>query len=883
MVKCRPQHAARFYLVVRHEPTLLDRQWVLGKQHPQSPASRFADHRAFAFHDPCWSTALVALTSREHRAIHVYFPETSPACRPFWPARVHESRRRVGAAVSAREPLEREIRLLRKRLSQLSTASVRISATLDLDTVLRETVESACSLTDSRYGVITTVDETGRVEEFVTVGLTDEVRRRILQWTEAIPLFEHLRDLPSPLRTTDIAGYFAELGFTSDFLPSGSLMGMPVRHCDTQVGNVWLADKGGGRAYSDADEHLLVLFASQAATAIANARTYRDEQRVRNNLEALVDTSPVGVVVFDPPTGHPLSFNREARRIASRLLLPGQTAVDLLGQATCRRGDGREFALDDPAIVRELSEGQTVRNEEIVLSVSDGRSVAILVNSTAIHSADGTLETVVITLQDLAPLEELDRMRAEFLWMVSHELRTPLSSIKGSATTLLESAGSLDPAEAMEFHRIIAQQADGMRRLIGDLLDAGRIDTGTLTVSPEPAELAVLVDGARMTFLSGGAGYDILVDLPPDLPRVMVDQRRIEQVLGNLFANAARHSPDTAPIRVAAALEGVHVAVSVRDGGAGIEPERLRHLFRKYARADGQGPERGVGGGLGLAICKGLVEAHGGRIRAESQGAGRGTTVTFTVPVAEEGDGAGAAAAPVRPAGLAPEGGNRTRVLVVDDDPQALRYVRDALTRAGHQAIVTGEHRELGRIIAAEKPDIVLLDLMLQDTDGIKLMQTVPELADLPVMFISAYGRDETIVRALESGARDYIVKPFSSSELVARISAALRERAGPARFRLGELEIGYEERQVFVSGREVVLTPTEFELLRALSLNAGRVSTFEMLMSRVWAGREHASPDLVRAFMKKLRKKLGENPKAPQWIFNRRGVGYTMVHPHRG
>ena len=779
-----------------------------------------------------------------------------------------------------RDEVEREVELLHERLSRLSAASVRISATLELDTVLRETVDGACALTESRYGVITTVDEGGRVEEFVSVGLSEDVHRRILEWTEGIPLFEHLRDLPAPLRTTDIAGYFGELGFSTDFLPTGTLMGMPIRHCGTHVGNVWLAGKAGGEEYTGADEELLVLFASQAATAIANARTYRDEQRARNNLQTLVDTSPVGVVVFDPATGNPLSYNREATRIVSSLRMPGHAVEDLIRQATCRRGDGSEFALCDPAIVRALNEAQTVRAEEIVLSVPDGRSVAMLVNSTPIHSAAGALETVVITLQDLAPLEELDRMRAEFLWMVSHELRTPLSSIKGSATTLLESAGRLDPAEAGEFHRIIAEQADRMRGLIGDLLDAGRIDTGTLSISAAPTELAALVDRARMTFASGNIRHDIAIDLPPDLPLVMVDRRRIEQVLTNLLANAARHTPDTAPIRIAAARDGLYVAVSVRDEGAGIPPERLRHLFRKYVREEGEDGEAGIGGGLGLAICKGLVEAHGGRIRAESGGSGRGTRVTFTIPVAEVAGATRAAAPPARPDEASPGEGERTRVLVVDDDPQALRYVRDALTEAGHDAIVTGDHRELGRIIEAEKPDLVLLDLMLQDTDGIKLMQSVAELAELPVIFISAYGRDETIVRALEAGASDYIVKPFSSSELMARIRTALRARAGPERFTLDGLEVRYEERQVFVRGDEVELTATEFELLRALSLNAGRVSTFEMLLRQVWDGREHADADLVRAFVKKLRNKLGEDPKAPNWIFNQRGVGYRMPSP---
>jgi len=416
-----------------------------------------------------------------------------------------------------------------------------------------------------------------------------------------------------------------------------------------------------------------------------------------------------------------------------------------------------------------------------------------------------------------------------------------------------------------------------MRGLIGDLLDAGRIEAGTLSVAPEPSEVAVLVDRARNTFLSGGARHSVLIDLPGDLPPVMADRRRIAQVLNNLLANAARHSPESAPIRVSAERDGVHVAVSVADEGKGIAPDLLPQLFRRFAG----GGERAISGtGLGLVICRGLVEAHGGRIRAESSGAGQGARFTFTLPAAEDAR----EKAPVsQPAGPAPEPRESPRILVIDDDPQTLRFVRDALTRAGYTALVTGDHAELAHIVRTEGPHLVLLDLKLPDTDGIELMRSVPELSDLPVVFISAYGRDETIAEALRAGAADYIVKPFTPTELTARVGAALRKRAAPEPFSLGALAIHYEERRVTVGGREVELTATEFDLLRVLSLEAGRVVTYEALLRRVWNGREAGNVDLVRNFVKKLRAKLGEDARNPTWIFNLRGVGYRMARPDGG
>ena len=268
----------------------------------------------------------------------------------------------------------------------------------------------------------------------------------------------------------------------------------------------------------------------------------------------------------------------------------------------------------------------------------------------------------------------------------------------------------------------------------------------------------------------------------------------------------------------------------------------------------------------------------GGRIRAESGGPGLGARFTFTLPVAADASAGAPDAAPDRPAPR--QGREPDAILVVDDDPHTLRHVRDTLVEAGYSPLVTADHRELAEIIRTEKPALVLLDLMLPGTDGIELMQNVPELADLPVIFISGYGRDETVARALDAGAADYIVKPFSPTELTARIRAVLRRRADPEPFVLGDLAIDYDRRRVTVAGREVELTATEYELLHALSLNAGRITTSETLLDRVWAGRSNDDTKVLRAFVKQLRRKLGDDAANPAWIFNVRGVGYRMPRP---
>ena len=778
------------------------------------------------------------------------------------------------------EEAKREIEALRERISRLCAAVGHVSASLDLDTVLHEVLDSARALTGARHGVIATVDEQGAPGDFRSSGISAGEHRLLEEWPDGPRLFEHFRALPGPIRLADVRAHVRALGFSADRLPWTTFLGAPMRHRGVHVGSFFLAAKEGAEEFTGGDEEVLELLASQAASAIANARTHRAERRARAGLEALIETSPVGVVVFDAPSGAPVSLNREAKRLVEGLRLAGRTPEDLLDVLTCRFADGREIALGELPMAQVLGGAETMRAEEVVLSVPDGRSVTTLVNVTPIRSPGGTVDSVVVTLQDLAPLQNLERMRAEFLGLVSHELRAPLTSIKGSTAAVLGVVRDFGAVEMREFIRIIDGQADHMIGLVSDLLDAGRIDAGTLSVEPEPTEVAALVERARGTFLSGGGRHTVLVDLPPELPRAMADRQRIAQVLNNLLSNAARHSPETSSIRVSAVREGVHVAVSVADRGKGIAPEELPRLFRKYT-GQGGGERAGgrAGSGLGLVICKGLVEAHGGRIRAESAGAGRGTTFTFTLPVAggAADDAPDAARSRPRPPS---EESKPTPILAVDDDPETLRHLRDTLTAAGYAPVVTAEHEELSRIIETEKPRLVLLDLLLPGTDGIELMASVPGLADLPVIFISAYGRDETIARALEAGAEDYIVKPFSPTELTARIQAALRRRAEPDPFVLGELAIDYDARRVSVAGRAVELTAMEYELLRVLSLNAGRVTAYETLMRQVWGGRQNGGSARLRTTVKKLRRKLGEDAAEPRWIFAERAVGYRMPRP---
>ena len=412
---------------------------------------------------------------------------------------------------------------------------------------------------------------------------------------KGLGLLGHLNEIEGPLRLADIAGHPNSVGFPEGHPPMKTFPGAAVRHPGERLGNIYLTEKEGGQEFSLEDEETLVMFASQAALTVSNARSYRDEQQVRANLESLINTSPVGILIFDAKTGDLVSLNQETRRIVRGMHTPGRSLPELLSVMTFRRLDGREVLHDELPTVRAIRTGETVRAEEMVIHLPDGHAVTTVINATPVRSAEGEIVSVLATIQDMTPLEELERLRAEFLGMVSHELRMPLTANKGSAASALSSTSPLNPAEAHQFFRIIDEQAGHMRGLINDLLDVTRIEAGTLSITTETSGVVSLVDQARAAFVGGGAGNSIEVDLPPDLPPVALDRQRVVQVLANLLSNASKYSPASSTIIVTASLHDSHVAVSVADEGRGVPPETCRNCsgssYGSMARTERRGSE----------------------------------------------------------------------------------------------------------------------------------------------------------------------------------------------------------------------------------------------------------------------------------------------------
>jgi two-component system KDP operon response regulator KdpE len=223
-------------------------------------------------------------------------------------------------------------------------------------------------------------------------------------------------------------------------------------------------------------------------------------------------------------------------------------------------------------------------------------------------------------------------------------------------------------------------------------------------------------------------------------------------------------------------------------------------------------------------------------------------------------------------------------VLVIEDDAPMRRFLRASLSSNGYQ-VVEAETGEAGVVQAtARNPELVLLDLGLPDLDGLVVTQRLRQWANTPIIVISARGKEEDKIKALDAGADDYLTKPFGVGELLARIRVALRNAArgdsGASEFSVGDLKVDLGRRQVLLSDKEVHLTPIEYKLLAALVKHAGRVITHRQLLREVWGPNSSDQTQYLRVYMGHLRHKLEANPSRPRYLTTEAGVGYRLRLP---
>jgi signal transduction histidine kinase/DNA-binding response OmpR family regulator len=429
-----------------------------------------------------------------------------------------------------------------------------------------------------------------------------------------------------------------------------------------------------------------------------------------------------------------------------------------------RQGDGRAAA------ICPLMAGEEIRGALVLLGAEaffDSSRLALLremASRASIAMENARLYTAV---------QDADRRKNEFLAMLAHELRNPLAPIRNAVHIM---QGDDVTLPTMNWARdVIGRQADHMARLIDDLLDVSRIVQGKVVVKAEKLSLASLLERSVEASSPRVAGRDQMLDvtLPPQDIELDGDPVRLAQVLSNLINNASKFSGSSSRIALGASYADGEVKISVKDQGSGIDPAFLPHIFDLFAQGD-QSLDRSQGGlGIGLTLVKHLVELHGGRVTAFSEGLGKGTEVVVTLPARPaQGAVASAQTAPARQPTKRPDA--PARILVVDDLMASAETLMTLLEMEGFHVKIANEGMAALKIAEDFRPDVVLLDIGLPGMNGFEVahrLRTQPESRDALMIALTGYGEAESRSRSVQAGFDFHMVKPADVNLLLSMLA----------------------------------------------------------------------------------------------------------------
>ena len=462
---------------------------------------------------------------------------------------------------------------------------------------------------------------------------------------------------------------------------------------------------------------------------------------------------------------------------------------------------------------------------------------------------------------------EKEKMRANLLRAISHDLRTPLTSIIGSSTVYLENGSSLPEVEKNALVRHILEDSNWLLNMVENLLSVTRINNETAKVTKTSGT-------GRGSSLRGDdplkkrlPDANIHVRVPEEFLMVPMDAVLIEQVLINLLENAVVHAESTEPIECYVESLSDYAVFHVRDYGVGIPPEKLATIFDGSSSTTSTSPDGRKGMGIGLSICKTIILAHGGEIKATAT---TRTVPNFTLPFQRRTNNMT----------------HKLSILLVEDEKNICDFISTSLSAQDYRISTAHTGKEALPIITSQCPDLILLDLGLPDMDGMEIIRQVRTWSSVPIIVLSARTQEQEKVRALDLGADDYLTKPIGTSELLARIRTALRHSNRlntdsplyKRPFHAKGLTIDFEKHLVSVDGKDVHLTQIEFKIISLLAQNSGRVMTYDTIISNIWGPYADDDNSILRVNMAHIRRKLEQNPAEPQYVFTEIGIGYRMI-----
>jgi signal transduction histidine kinase/DNA-binding response OmpR family regulator len=380
--------------------------------------------------------------------------------------------------------------------------------------------------------------------------------------------------------------------------------------------------------------------------------------------------------------------------------------------------------------------------------------------------------------------EAANRAKSQFLANMSHELRTPLNAIIGFSEILRdESFGPLNPKQS-EYLGDVLDSGKHLLSLINDILDLSKVEANKMELQISRFNLAALLKNSLLMVKEQAMKHtiELVISIDPAVGEVHGDERKIKQIVFNLLSNAAKFTPDGGKVGIEGRADAQHVTVSVWDSGIGLEPKDKAKVFEEFQQIDSALSRKYAGTGLGLTLAKRFVELHGGTIWVESAGKNQGSRFSFTLPVARAErapEPPPLAPMPPKPA-VAPSG--PMTVLITEDDPKTAKHLSVLLAKAGYQITIATDGEQALAQAEAERPDLILLDLMLPKRDGWDVLAALkqdPQTQQIPVVIVSTI---DNKVKAMTLDASEYITKPVSKESLDAALrNVSLRRQGQPA------------------------------------------------------------------------------------------------------
>jgi signal transduction histidine kinase len=529
-----------------------------------------------------------------------------------------------------------QIQALGARIQAVSSASNVVSESLanlpreKIEGVLRTIAAQAQRLTGAEHVALGLgTDPEKQFDPWVFVGTSPGQAAAIGRHPRPVGMLGVVARGCETIRLRDLTRHPSFGGFPTAHPAMTSLLGVPIRLHDRVVGHLFLANERGERAFTDEDQALVEMLAARAGLALETARLYEAERTQRAWLEAVVEQMPDAVKLLDAE-GRVAMLNRAATALrcaddGRRDPFGNRVDLDLWTPS------GDRLPPEALPHVRALSRGEPLIGKELRIRTPAGGLLPVLASAVAVHDPSGAPLGATVVFRDLSAQKELERMRTEWSAVIAHDLRQPASVI-ALAVGLARQAhpGAMADVEAKQLDRI---EAAGRRlsAMIDELLDATRLEVRQLSIAPSLVDVAGLAREVCERTANVTAGRPVSVCEAGVVRKAWADPTRVEQVLANLVSNAAKYGAPGTEIRVDVQGHDDHVEVTVTNQGRGIAPEELPRLFQRFARSRASVASGTPGIGLGLYICKGLIEAHGGRIWAEST-PGETTSFHFTLP-----------------------------------------------------------------------------------------------------------------------------------------------------------------------------------------------------------------------------------------------------------